>query len=322
MVWASSGLAARLRLSRGPLAATLAVTLVLATTRVASAHHEALFGPQSSLAVESEGFVSLQNHAHAYGTNGTQSNESTYILSAGISPVRDVPWAVAVVQPFTYQTTAAPTPAGSSGPFSACDGCFRRENNLVSTSYRFDFRSLREAWGKDGNFALVSFALEPPTGNKDYETLKGPFNFITAGMAGLEWSSFSAVALGYYRRNSPDSTDSKKGDNFLLGLGFAYTPVDAEDSMISFQLGLGDEYHLADVDHGVSVGGGNEVLLSPTVVASPRRHFRVFALASFPLAQAYSADYQVDRWRVGVGVIYSFERAEPSAVLPSARVAR
>ncbi len=26
----------------------------------ASAHHEALFGPQSSLAVESEGFVSLQ----------------------------------------------------------------------------------------------------------------------------------------------------------------------------------------------------------------------------------------------------------------------
>jgi hypothetical protein len=71
--------------------------------------------------VESEGFVSLQNHAHAYGINGTQTNESTYILSAGLSPFRAVPWSFAIVQPFTYQTTAAPTPPGSTGPFSAGD---------------------------------------------------------------------------------------------------------------------------------------------------------------------------------------------------------
>jgi hypothetical protein len=303
------------------LAAFFGATLPALAPTAASAHHEALFGPQSSLAVESGGFVSLQTHAHAYGVRGTQTNEATYILSAGISPFEGIPWSFAIVQPFTYQTSAAPTPAASTGPFSACDGCLRRENNLISTSYRFDFKSLKDAWGRDGNFALVSFALEPPTGNKDYSTFDGPFNFITAGMVALERSSFSAVALGYYRRNTPDASSSKKGDNFLAALGFAYTPVDEENAMISFQLGVGDEYHLADVDHGASVGGGNEVIMSPTIVASPLRHLRVFALASVPIAQSYSADYQVDRWRLGVGIIYSFDRkAEhvPPTIAPGA----
>jgi hypothetical protein len=298
--------------------AALAAALLFASP--VRAHHEALFGPQSSLAVEAEGFVSAQVHAHAYGIHGTRTQEATYILSAGLSPIEHVPWSFAVVQPFTYQTTAAPTPSGSTGPFTACDGCLRRENNLVSTSYRFDFRSLQEAWGRDGNFALLSFALEPPTGNKDYRTFAGPFNFIGAGMVGLERGPFSAVVLSYLRRNTPDATSSKKGDNFLVGLGIAYTPFDAEGAMLSFQLGLGDEYHLSDVDHGVKVGGGNEVVVSPTIVASPHEHVRVFALVTLPVAQSYEADYQVDRWRAGVGVIYSFDRA--SSRMPGAAPAR
>ena len=292
------------------LLTTLAIVTVTST---AGAHHEALFGPQSSLAVEAEGFVSLQVHAHAYGVRGTETQEATYILSGGISPIAGVPWTIALVQPFTYQTTAAPTPPGSTGPFTACDGCLRRENNLVSTSYRFDFTSLQKDWGKDGNFALVSAALEPPTGNKDYATFDGPFNFIVAGMAGLERGDFSAVLLGYYRRNTPDSTSSKKGDNVLAGLGFAYTPFESNGRMLSFQLGVGDEYHLPDVDHGAHVGGGNELVVSPTLVAAPMAHVRVFALVTAPIAQSYGADYQVDRWRAGVGIIYAFERGKPVA---------
>ena len=292
------------------------VLATLVTSATAEAHHEALFGPQSSLAVESEGFVSVQSHAHAYGIHGTQTNEATYILSAGLSPIEHVPWSFALVQPFTYQTTAAPTPPGTTGPFTACDGCLRRENNLVSTSYRFDFRALQEAWGRDGNFALLSAALEPPTGNKDYPALHGPFNFIVAGMAGLERGSFAAVALGYYRRNTEDSTSSKKGDNFLAGLGFAYTPFESKNAMLSLQLGIGDEYHLPDIDRGRNVGGGNEVVVSPTIVASPHAHFRVFGLVSLPVAQSYAADYQVDRWRIGVGIIWSFERDHDSETLP------
>jgi hypothetical protein len=294
----------------------LLVVPSLTISSVSSAHHEALFGPQSSLAVEAEGFVSLQMHAHAYGIRGTRTQETTYIVSAGLSPIEHVPWSFALVQPLTFQTAAEPTPHGSEGPFAACDGCLRRENNLISTSYRFDFHSLQEAWGRDGNFALVSFALEPPTGDKDYKTFDGPFNFIAASMAGLEWRSFSAVALGYYRRNTPDKTSSKKGDNFLAGLGVAFTPVDTRDAMLSFQVGVGDEYHLPDVDRGAHIAGGNEVIVSPTIVASPHAHVRVFALVSVPIAQSYVADSQVDRWRAGVGVIYTFERSHPSEPVP------
>src|SRR5262249_42011125 len=148
---------------------------------------------QSSLAVESEGFVSLQTHVHAYGINGQQTTETTSILSGGFHPIADVPLGVAVVQPFTYQTSRAPTPDGSTGPFTACDGCLRMENTLVAAQYRFDFSPLQDEWAKDGNFALVSAAIEPPTGNKDYAPFHGPFNFIGAGMVGLERGPWSVV---------------------------------------------------------------------------------------------------------------------------------
>jgi hypothetical protein len=263
----------------------------------------------------------LQTHVRAYGINGQQTTETITIVSGGFSPLADVPWGIALIQPFTYQTTRAPTPAGSTGPFSACDGCFRMENTLVSTQYRFDFKALQRAWGKDGNFALLSAAVEPPTGNKDYGPLHGPINFIGAGMTGLERGAFSAVLLGYYRLNTPDATSSKKGDNFLATIGLAYTPLDEPNSMISFQLGLGKEHHFRDVANGarVDASGGSEYLVTPTIVGSPLRHLRIFALVTLPVAQSYRDDGQVDRWRFGAGLIYSFDRSAhepPSAVLP------
>jgi hypothetical protein len=290
-------------------------TASLIAAEQAHAHHEALFGPQSSLAVESSGFLSLQTHTRAYGLGGSRTQETTFILSGGFSPIADVPWSIALVQPFTYQTTRAPTPPESTGPFTACDGCFARENNLIATQYRFDFTSLQRSFGKDGNFALLSAALEPPTGNKDYATFKGPFNYIAAAMAGLEWRQFSTVALGYYRLNTPDSTSSKKGDNFLVGLGFAYTPLDTHDAMLSFQIGIGEEVHARDVALGstVDASGGAETIVSPTLVGSPMEHLRIFALVSLPVAQSYRSDSQTDRWRAGVGVIYSFDRHDHGA---------
>lgn len=284
--------------------AVLACLLFVEST--ASAHHEALFGPQSSLAVESEGFLSLQTFSHSYGINGTETDETTFILSGGLSPIRDVPWTVTLVQAFTHQTSQMSVPG--PGPFTACDGCLRRENVLVSTSWRFDLKSLQQRWRKDGNFALVSAALEPPTGDKDYAPFQGPFNGIVAGMLAFERGPFATVALGYYRSDGLDSMQSKKGDNLLVGVGIAYTPIDRRNRLLSFQLGTGYEYHFSDVDHGSHIGGGGELLVSPTIVGSPLANMRIFALVSIPVAQSYSADYQHDRWRVGAGVIYSFSR--------------
>jgi hypothetical protein len=276
----------------------------------ASAHHEALFGPQSSLAVEAQGFVSLQTHLHAYGVNGQQTMETTTILSGGLQLDKRVPLGIVLVQSFTYQTSRAPSQPGSTGPFTVCDGCTRLENTLLGAQYRFDFKRLQRAWGSDGNFALLSAAIELPTGNKDYPSLTGPVNFIVAAMVGLEKGKWASVALAYYRINTPDYASSKKGDNFLVALGGAYTPIERNGRTLSLQLGLGYEHHLRDIDHGTSVteSGGGQLLVSPTVVGSPIRSLRIFVLGTFPIAQAMRGDTNVERWRAGVGLIYSFDR--------------
>src|SRR5579864_2497062 len=134
-------------------AATVTVAGALLADR-ARAHHEALFGPQSSLAVESEGFVSAQMHVKAIGYGASYDRESVYILSGGISPFRGIPWSLTLVQPFTYEAAHTPTPS-SVGPLAMCD-CFARENVIVSSAYRFEFKGLQRAWDNDGNFALVS----------------------------------------------------------------------------------------------------------------------------------------------------------------------
>ncbi len=280
----------------------------------AFAHHEALFGPQSSLAVESDGFVSLQAHEHVFGVGGTYDQETAYIVSAGVTPFRSIPWSLTLVQTYTVETAREPQ-GDQTGPLSSCGGCIARENLLVSTSYRFDFTGLQRATGKDGNFALVSVAIEPPTGEKDYAPFHGPVNYIFAAMSGVEWSQFSAVGLGYYRLNAPDDVGSKKGDNWLAGLGFAYTPIDEATQMVSVQMGLAAEVHDPDVIGGSDlVSGGWEVFASPTVVWMPAARTRFFMYVSMPVAQDYKADYQVDHWRAGLGVIYSFDRSEPAPV--------
>ena len=280
----------------------------------AFAHHEALLGPQSSLAVESEAFVSMQAHEHVFGVGSTYDQETSYIVSAGVSPFHSVPWSFTLVQAYTVET--ARTPQGEqTGPLSSCGSCIARENLLVSTSYRFDFTGLQRATGKDGNFALVSAAIEPPTGEKDYAPFHGPVNYILAAMAGVEWSHFAAVGLGYYRLNTPDDVGSKKGNNWLAGLGFAYTPVDERTQMLSVQMGLAAEVHDPDVIAGTNlVSGGWEVFASPTVVWMPAARTRFFMYVSLPIAQDYKADYQVDQWRAGLGVIYSFDRGRDAPV--------
>jgi hypothetical protein len=279
------------------------------SSKQASAHHEALFGPQSSLAVESEGFVSLQAHEHVFGVGDTHDQETAYIVSAGVTPFRTFPWSLALIQTFTYENARVPQ-GNQTGPLSSCGGCVTRENLLLSTSYRFDFTGLQRATGKDGNFALLSAAIEPPTGEKDYAPFHGPTNYMFAAMAGFEWSQFSTVALGYYRVNATDDAGSKKGNSWLAGLGFAYTPIDESTRMISFQMGLAAEVHDPDVIGGANlVSGGWEVFASPTLVWMPAARTRLFMYVSLPVAQDYRADYQVDYWRAGLGVIYSFDRA-------------
>jgi hypothetical protein len=295
---------------RRRIATFAAILLVGLSAPPVRAHHEALFGPQSSLAVESEAFVSLQAHEHAFGSGPSFEHEATFILSGGVTPLRGIPWTVTLVVPVTYDY--ARTPAGlRTGPFSSCRGCFAPENLLLSTSYRFPFKALERATGKDGNFALLSASLEPPTGAKDYTPLRGPTNYLFAGMLGFEWRQIAMVVLGYYRVDALDYTGSKKGNNTLAALGFAYTPVDEDARMVSLQVGLAGELHERDVLAGapISASGGTELFASPTLLWGPTKHLRFFLYGSLPIVQSYRSITQEDRCRAGTGVIYSFDRA-------------
>jgi hypothetical protein len=314
MVWIVQLLGA----SRGKRVAILAASLVLSAAGRAEAHHEALFGPQSSLAVESEAFTSLQVHEHATGSGASYEREATFILSGGVTPLAAIPWTISVVLPVTYDY--ARTPAGlRSGPFSSCRGCFSPENILLSTSYRFPFKALERATGKDGNFALLSASIEPPTGAKDYAPLRGPTNYLFASMLGFEWRQVAAVALGYYRVNAIDYQDSKKGNNALAALGFSYSPVDEQDRILSLQIGFAGELHERDVLGGapVAASGGAEFFASPTVLWGPSKHLRFFLYGSIPIAQSYRSVAQEDRWRAGTGVIYSFDRTPSGSAAES-----
>jgi hypothetical protein len=178
---------------------------------------------------------------------------------------------------------------------------------------------LNKKTGKDGNFALISASWEPPTGDKDYAAFKGPSNAIFAGMVGFEWSELSAVALGYYRLNTADDAGSKKGNNWLAALGLAYTPIDTQTRMLSFQLGLAAEVHDRDLTNHVEIAsGGWEILASPTLVWMPAPRLRLFTYVSLPLVQDYATDAQLDRWRASVGAIYAFELSrKPPAPSPA-----
>lgn len=288
----------------------------LTFARRAGAHHEALFGPQSSLAVESPGFVSGQVHTHATGVEGSRTQETTFIVSGGVAPIDGVPWTISIVQPFTWQTTSRPTP--DAGPFSSCDGCLARENLLLATSWRFDFTSLRRSTGKDGNFALVTGALEAPTGDKDHAAFHGPVNALFASIVGFECGAWSTALLGYYRVNVADSVGSKKGNFGLAGVGFAWTPIDEDDRMVSAQVGVAEEVHARDVLAGetIAASGGHEIFVSPTIVWSVFARVRFFALVSLPVAESYDNGADRDRWRAGIGAVYALT-SEPAVAATS-----
>ena len=52
----------------------------------ARAHHEAIFGPQSSLVLSAPSYASVQTFSRQLGTAGARTQESTMLLSAGVTP--------------------------------------------------------------------------------------------------------------------------------------------------------------------------------------------------------------------------------------------
>jgi hypothetical protein len=258
----------------------------------AAAHHEAIFGPQSSLVLSAPAFATFQSFSKNTGA-GVQ--ETTFLLGGGISPEGHPEFSLAMTVPASYQVGAGLNRFGM-------------ENVLLGARYRFDIKPLQRRFQKDGNFALAMAAFEIPTGSIDYHTFEGPFNFLTAALYSVEWRMFSVNAFIFYRYNGVDFMGSKKGDELFYGVGLGYTPIDRPGRLLSFQLGVSEEVHFKHIIQGATLdaSGGQELMLSPTVVFSPRLHWQFFVLASFPAIQTLRDPTEQDRWRIGLGILHLF----------------
>ena len=269
---------------------------------MASAHHEALFGPQSSLIQAVDNYVSLQAFSKQTGTAEDRTQETTVTLSGGLKPIRSVPVTVTAIVPYSF---CSELDAGESrnGP----------ENIVVGLRYRYDLKQLIEAWGKDGNFLVGMGAAEVPNGTMDYPSYQrwtGPMNTMGALLGSLEKGKWAGLAYGYYRYEGQSSAGDKIGDNAIAGAGVAFTPNENPQTgrLISYQLGLSYEYHFQDMVQGRTDPGtgGWTLLLHPALVYAPSQKLLVFGIVSLPLAQSYPDPLLEDRFRVGAGLTWPF----------------
>ena len=102
----------------------------------ASAHHEAIFGPQSSLLYSLDRFVSVQVFSRQTGIAGQKTQETTGVLSGGMNPVQGLPITVTAIVPYSLinQLDAGSSRSGF-------------EDVVLGARYRYDLSPLIEKNG-------------------------------------------------------------------------------------------------------------------------------------------------------------------------------
>lgn len=249
----------------------------------ALAHHEAIFGPQSSLVMSAPAFLSGQVFSRRLES---AQQETTFVLSGSLTPIHEVPLSFTLIAPFSVIDGAGqPARAGL-------------EDVIAGARYRYDLSSLQAATGKEGNFLLGMGALELPTGSMDHPSFEGSVGSLAAALWSGETGPFSAIAYAFYRHPG-DSSDARPNTLFLGG-GFAWTPYDdpVSERLFSLQLGYSHERSFAD-----SVATAH--VLHPTLVFGPGGHVLGFAVVSIPLTHSGTIGEQ-DQWRVGAGAVLLF----------------
>jgi len=287
--------------------AVFAAALLLCISTPASAHHEAMFGPQSSAVLSPGMFISLQMFDREDGRGNYRHRETTSVYSLGVKPFQTNPLSFAVV---AANTREAYTYSGSTTRF---------EDPLISGRYRVEAPGIAKALGVQESYVMGVGGLEVPLGNKDHAAGHGPIGEIAAGLFSIEKRPIAVIAYGYYHHsgeydkgmpaqvNGANVAVTRQNGNFFTGAGIAYTPIDddAAGHLFSMQLGLSYEKTFAMEELGKPVAGtaANAVMMHPGVVFQTNPRFQFFALVSLPLTQQFeSLDYR-QRFRLGVGTI-------------------
>lgn len=286
------------RQSQKGLALVLLLGGLLVRPALVNAHHEAIFGPQSSLVLSADRFLSLQVFGRELGTTDSKTRETTTLVSAGIRLSKQRPLTFTAILPYSWISERGK--AGTSGG----------EDVVLGLRYRQDLKGLQEKWGREGNFVMGMGAFELNNGTVDHRAWTGPVEPMAAVLGSLERGKWSAIGYSVVRLNVEDSAGNKDGNNVFLGGGLAYTPNEDLQTgrLISYQTGLSFEHYAHDRVKGQSAPntGGNELLLHPTVVYSPGHNLLLFGIVSAPLWRNVEDTAQQDTFRFGSGVVYAW----------------
>ena len=274
--------------------AALAVAAGLAATAPAYAHHEALFGPQSSAALTWPDFLSVQVFDTQRGKGDEKTHTTTTVFSGGVTPFR-VPVSVAFVVPFSVETEAH---GGSRQGM---------EDALLSARYQRDTNRLSEALHLESSFVMGVAGLELPTGTMDHPFGHGRPGSIAAGLISLEKRPIAMIAYTYLHK-AGDYQGNRASGNLFAGGGVAWTPIDNEAEGKLFSLQLGGSYERTTRAHEdgmpIELSGGRGTFLHPTVVFDIGTHVQVFTIFSLPVAQSWRDLDDRQRFRFGSGAIF------------------
>lgn len=274
----------------------LILTLAVLTSVPVSAHHEAIFGPQSALVLSSDAYLTAQLFTRQTGPASDRQQETTTVLSAGVTPFKDRALSISLVLPFSTLSYGGNARTGL-------------ENAILGVRYRADLPVITDAIGGRESFAMAVGGLELPSGTLDHDFGKGAFASILAGLLSVEKGQFSAIGYGFYRR--PGSYDAaREGSNVFVGGGLAWTPIDDEGRLFSLQLGLSHETTLDAHQNDLRLPdtGGSGVFAHPTVLFGRSQRLLFFGQTTLPIHQAWDDVRARERFRVGAGVIAKIGR--------------
>jgi hypothetical protein len=271
---------------------------LLARPAPLSAHHEAIFGPQSSLVLSADSFVTFQVFGRKLGVSDSGTRETTTLVSAGVRVSRQRPLTFTAILPYSW--ISEPGSVATSGV----------EDVVLGLRYRHDLKGLQEKWDREGNFVMGMGAVELNNGAVDHPAWTGPVEPMAAVLGSLERGKWSALGYSVARFNVEDSDGNKDGDNLFLGGGLAYTPGENFETgrLISYQAGWSFEHYAPDRVNGQPAPntGGNEFLLHPTVAFSPGHGVLFFGVLSVPLWHDFREPAAQDAYRFGTGVMYAW----------------
>ena len=265
----------------------------------AGAHHEAIYGAQSSLGVSADSYMTAQVFTRSTGPSGRRVQETTTVLSGGKS-LGGGPLSLSIVVPFSVI-------AGEPGRGTHIG----LENAIVAGRYRVDLPAVNRLIGSQESYVLGVGRIEIPTGTIDYEFFEGAPAAVAGLSVGLERRPVSLIAYAFMNRYT-ERNDTRDSGHTFAGAGVAWTPLDDEPNgrLFSVQLGLSLDAAAREISNGVRLDGtgGRAVMAHPSVVWSWSPGVLWFVSTALPLTERWRDPADREHFRVGAGAILSWAR--------------